>query len=55
MEDSLNYNEKSDDELKQEFEEAVEHIHPDEVPPEDPFATDGLGHEPAEEDDSGSV
>lgn len=55
MEDPFNNDEKSDEELKQEFEEAVEHIHPEDLPPKDPFATDGLGHEPAEEDDSGSV
>lgn len=52
---NLNNNEKNDAELKHEFEEAVEHIHPDEIPAEDPFCTDGLGHVPAEEDDSGSV
>ena len=55
MDDSQNYNEKNDEELKREFEDAVEHIHPEELPPDDPFSTDALGHEPAEEDDSGSV
>jgi hypothetical protein len=55
MDDSLNDKERTDEELKQEFADAVEHIHPEEESPEDPFSTDGLGHEPAEEDDSGSV
>ena len=56
MDDSLNNDEKSDAELKQEFEQAVEQFHPEEAAAsDDPFNTDGLGHEPAEEDDSGSL
>ncbi len=55
MDDSLNDKERTDEELKQEFEEAVEQFHSEEIPPDDPFATDGLGNEPAIEDDSGSV
>jgi hypothetical protein len=48
--------EKSDEELKREFEDAFKQIHSEEMPPEeDPFSTDALGNEPAEEDDSGSV
>jgi hypothetical protein len=55
MADQFNDSEKNDEELRQEFEDAVEHIHPEESAPDDPFSTDALGNEPAEEDDSGSV
>ena len=39
--------------IKKMFEGAIQHLHPEEAPQEDPFETDGLGHPPAEEDDSG--
>ncbi len=55
MEDILNNNEKSDEELKQEFKDAVEQDHPEEKPAVDPFSTDALGNEPAEEHDSWSL
>ena len=53
MDDPLNNDDRNDEELKQEFKEALEGVHPEDVSQEDPFDTDALGNEPAEEDASG--
>jgi hypothetical protein len=47
--------EDDDAKMKEVFESALEESHPEEDPTDDPFATDALGHEPAEEDDGGRV
>lgn len=45
-----------DGDVTQELADAMHKLHPEELPPEeDLFATDGLGNEPAEEDDQGRL
>ena len=47
--------EDDDTKMKEIFENALQQSHPEGESVEDPFATDALGHEPAEEDDGGCV
>jgi hypothetical protein len=45
-----------DENVKLELEDAMKQMHPEEqMSEDDPFAVDGLGNEPAEENDLGSV
>ncbi len=43
-----------EDEVMKGLEDAMHKMHPEEEPPADPFATDGLGDEPAETHESWS-
>ena len=44
-----------DEAMKEKLEGAMEDMHPEAAPENDPFKTDALGNKPAEEDDMGSL
>ena len=44
-----------DESVMSELDAAMRKMHPEETVGSDPFATDALGHEPAEEDDMGRL